>query len=142
MLLKAGLNKATAAREQDQPTDDPRVTDAFDQDQITSALKSAWSAKTSGGWLAHNPARGQCNVTALVVNELFGGSILKTRLPEADHFYNWIDGQRFDFTASQFAAPIAYADMLSSRDEALAGTTEERYTALKIAFGRAFETTR
>jgi len=68
VLLKVGLNKAAAAREQDQRTDNPHVTDAFDQDQIASALKSAWSAKTSGGWLAHDPARGQCNVTALVVN--------------------------------------------------------------------------
>ena len=33
-------------------------------------------------------------------SELFGGEILKTPLPDGDHFYNRINGQRIDLTAS------------------------------------------
>jgi hypothetical protein len=111
---------------------------AFRQDRVAAALRKAWSLRTSGTWTAANPARGQCNVTALLVEELFDGEILKTPLPEGDHFYNRIDGRRIDLTASQFEAPIAYADLPSSREEALAGTTAAKCEALKAAFSEAY----
>ena len=103
-----------------------------------AALCKSWSSQTSGAWTAANPACGQCNVTALLVEELFGGEILKTPLPEGNHFYNRIGGQRIDLTASQFEAPIAYADLPSSRREALSGTTSAKYEALKAAFSEAY----
>lgn len=106
----------------------------FQRDRLVNVLHSCWSLQTSGQWTADNPARGQCNVTALLVQELFGGEILKTPLPEGDHFYNRIDGQRLDLTDSQFAAPIAYADLPSDRQEALSGTSAAKYAALKSAF--------
>ena len=102
--------------------------------EVSRAMRSSWSAQTSDGWLAHNPARGQCNVTALLANDLFGGDILKTPLPDGDHFYNRIDGDRIDFTAEQFDTPIGYLDLPSDRTEALAGTTPEKYQALRSAF--------
>ena len=111
--------------------DGPRFAD------VEAALPSSWSIKTSGGWQAHNPARGQCNVTALLVNDLYGGDILKTPLPDGDHFYNRINGDRIDFTAEQFDSPIGYVDLPSDRTEALAGTTLEKYEALRSAFGAA-----
>jgi hypothetical protein len=101
-------------------------------DQLLSLLRECWSIETSGQWLPENPARGQCNVTSLVVHDILGGEILKTQAPGGWHFYNRIDGKRYDLTASQFAAPIPYADVASSRAEALAGTKAERYAALKI----------
>jgi len=94
-------------------------------------LRECWSTETSGHWLPENPARGQCNVTSLVMQDLFGGEILKTEAPGGWHFYNCIDGKRYDLTASQFTAPIPYADIESSRAEALAGTRLERYSTLK-----------
>lgn len=51
------------------------------------------------------------HVTALLVQELFGGDFLKTPLSAGDHFYNRIEGRRYDFTASQFDQPIAYMDL-------------------------------
>src|SRR3954471_11335838 len=110
----------------------------FERNRVAAALQASWSLETSGRWLASNPARGQCNVTALLVNELFGGEILKTPLPEGDHFYNRIDGETIDLTANQFDAPIAYSDLVSSRDEALAGTSAARYEALRAAFTKHF----
>ena len=106
----------------------------FDSEQVRAALLASWSLETSGKWLVDIPARGQCNVTALLVNELFGGEILKTPLPEGDHFYNRIDGKREDFTDRQFSVPIAYLDVPSDREEALAGTSPAKYEALRTAF--------
>jgi hypothetical protein len=94
-------------------------------------LRECWSSDTSGQFLPDNPARGQCNVTALVVRDLCGGEILKTETEGGWHFYNRVAAERYDLTASQFEAPVAYADIASDQAEALAGTTAERYAALK-----------
>lgn len=69
-------------------------------------LVSAWSAETSSNWSIANPAKGQCSVTALIAQDVFGGEILKTHTPGGTHFYNLIDGVRWDFTVSQFDRPI------------------------------------
>ena len=111
----------------------------FEKNRVAAALLDSWSLKTSGQWLASNPARGQCNVTALLVNEFFGGEILKTPLPEGDHFYNRIDGKRIDLTDSQFEAPVNYRDIASDRSEALAGTSVSKYEALRAAFYHHFK---
>lgn len=110
----------------------------FERNRVAVALLGSWSSKTSGQWLATNPARGQCNVTALLINELFGGQILKTPLPEGDHFYNRIDGRRIDLTDIQFDSPVNYLDVESDRTEAFAGTSASKYTALKAAFFERF----
>jgi hypothetical protein len=70
------------------------VTMSFDPDEVQSALRKAWSLATASQWTANNPAAGQCNVTALLLHELFGGDLLKTPLPAGEHFYNRIDGLR------------------------------------------------
>ena len=48
------------------------------------------------------------------------------------HFYNRVDGERHDLTASQFAMPVPYAGIASTRAEALAGAGAVRYAALKF----------
>ena len=108
----------------------------FEKDRVSAALRACWSSETSRQWRESNPARGQCNVTALLVNELFGGDLLKTPLADGDHFYNRIDGERIDLTESQFEGPVTYLDVGSDRSEALAGTSASNYEALKTAFSR------
>src|SRR3954469_10202169 len=96
---------------------------SFDPDEVRRALRKAWSLSTSSQWTASNPAAGQCNVTALLVHELFGGELLKTPLPAGDPFYNRVEGRRYDFRASQFDQPIAYVDLLTDRADAELGAT-------------------
>jgi hypothetical protein len=108
----------------------------FDRDEVQSALRKSWSLATASQWTEKNPAAGQCNVTALLVHELFGGELLKTPLPAGDHFYNWIEGRRYDFTESQFGQPITYADLPTSRAEAEGGATSTELAALRAAFRR------
>jgi len=99
-------------------------------------LLRAWSAATSGRWLAANPARGQCSVTALAVQLLAGGEILKTATPQGPHSYNRIEGVRHDFTTAQFDRPPAYDDLLSDAAEAMADTSSEQLAALMRALER------
>lgn len=108
----------------------------FDPLHVARSLRKSWSRASARQWTETNPAAGQCNVTALLVYELFGGELLKTRLPEGDHFYNWIDGQRYDFTESQFSQPICYADIPTTPTEAERGATSSELAALKAAFVR------
>ena len=107
---------------------------SFDPDAVQTALFKAWSLSTASQWTADNPAAGQCNVTALLIHELFGGDLLKTPLPAGDHFYNRIEGRRYDFTAAQFDQPIAYMDLLTSRTEAEQGATSDQLAELEAGF--------
>jgi GNAT superfamily N-acetyltransferase len=92
---------------------------------------SSWSVETGGRWLISNPARGQCSVTALVVQDILGGDILKTDVGGCWHFYNQIGARRWDLTISQFETPIRYDNLSSTREEALADTSPEQYRLLR-----------
>jgi hypothetical protein len=100
-------------------------------EQLMEALTKSWSLTSSSKWTSENPANGQCGVTALVVNDLLGGDIKKTELSKGWHFYNTINGKRYDFTASQFKEDIDYMDLPSNREEAYADTNESQYAYLK-----------
>ena len=107
---------------------------SFDPDDVQSALRQAWSLSTASQWTPANPAAGQCNVTSLLIQELFGGELLKTPLPAGDHFYNRIGGRRYDFTASQFEQSISYADLPANRADAERGATDDELAELRTAF--------
>ncbi|WP_294236579.1 hypothetical protein [uncultured Sphingomonas sp.] len=101
--------------------------------ELYRRLRKAWSAKTaspSESWSAENPAKNHCSVTALIVQDHFGGDILTTKTVGGTHFYNLISGTRWDLTVSQFAEPIPFDDNVSSRDAALQDTTLEKYLAV------------
>ena len=117
----------------------PFVPSQRERESTATALSYSWSLKTSGQWSPLNPARGQCNVTALLLNELFGGEILKTPLPEGDRFYIRVGGERVDLTDSQFAAAVIYLDIAPDRSEALAGTSVSEYEALRATFIEHFK---
>jgi hypothetical protein len=99
--------------------------------RLDEALQASWSVETGGKWLPTNRARGQCSVTALVVKDILGGDILKTDVDGYWHFYNQIDGRRWDLTMSQFETPIGYDDLPSTKEEALSDTSAEQYRLLR-----------
>lgn len=47
---------------------------------LPQRLRRAWSSETVTTWTADNPAKGQCSVTAIAVQRLLGGEILKTEM--------------------------------------------------------------
>ncbi len=56
---------------------------------------------------------------------------LKTKTYGGTHFYNVIDGVKWDMTVSQFDRPIPFEDSPATREEAIADTSELQYRALK-----------
>ncbi|QNG59158.1 hypothetical protein H4O14_15280 [Bacillus sp. PAMC26568] len=100
-------------------------------EQIMNALSNSWSLRSSSKWRNDNPAKGQCGVTTLVVNDILGGEIRKTYLSDGWHFYNIINGKRYDLTAAQFNEDIKYMDIPSNREEAYSDTNEKQYNYLK-----------
>lgn len=117
---------------------------AFDEQMIRAALYRAWSRETAVQWTPENPASGQCNVTAAVIHDLFGGDILRTPIDDIWHYYNRIDGRRIDLTDSQFTAPGArfarpdvYGDEVTSKAAAMTNIPQREYDALMSALKQA-----
>lgn len=102
-------------------------------------MNRCWSIKSSSKWTINNPANGQCSVTSLVINGIFGGYIVKTKVSEGWHFYNKIGSQTFDFTKSQFLQEPIYEDVLSSREEAFNDTNKDQYNYLKMKVSELVE---
>lgn len=71
-----------------------------------SLIRAAWCRETSAdpeGWTPENPAWGQCAVTALLVQELFGGDLIRVEVASGSHYYNKLDdGTVLDLTGEQF----------------------------------------
>ncbi|WP_236693726.1 hypothetical protein [Robbsia andropogonis] len=57
-------------------------------------------------WSPSSPAQNHCSVTSLIVQDYFGGQILATQTSGGKHFYNLIDGRKWDLTVSQFSEPV------------------------------------
>ncbi|GAB6428454.1 hypothetical protein DXB51_23740 [Bacillus cereus] len=113
--------------------------DHIKRKRIYEALIKSWSIETSSKWTLENPAKGQCGVTALVVQDIYGGKIKKTKIGEVWHFYNSIGGKRFDFTETQFNKKLNYMDVESNRKEAFADTNEKQYDILKEKIMKEFK---
>jgi hypothetical protein len=82
---------------------------------IDQALRASWAADTCSpddiarsGWQPSNPAWGHCDITALVVNDIFGGDLMlgEVRLGEEQHNFHWWNrlpnGIELDLTHEQF----------------------------------------
>lgn len=89
--------------------------DAAKLDQLKDVLNRVWAEDTCypGSWNKDIPCKGQCEPTACVVQDLFGGDIYKIVGDESigakgAHFFNVIDGKIVDLTAAQFDGPVAY----------------------------------
>jgi hypothetical protein len=83
--------------------------------KVTEALSQSWSYDTSScksEWSTDNPARGQCAVTALVIQDYFSGEIIKYSvvLPQGTegHFCNFLpNGNEYDATKIQYSTTTA-----------------------------------
>ncbi|MYW67894.1 hypothetical protein GTY65_28025 [Streptomyces sp. SID8379] len=81
---------------------------------IEQAVRASWDAATCtpeyrARWTRENPARDQCGVTALVLNDLLGGELLRGEVlvdgVRVDyHWWNRLgEGLEIDLTREQFA---------------------------------------
>ncbi|NLU78474.1 hypothetical protein HCA58_08785 [Micromonospora sp. HNM0581] len=96
--------------------DSRSVSVAIDLEVLGPVLRSSWGADTcdphdARDWHAGNAARGQCGVTALIVQDLLGGELILGEVHAEDvkvgyHYWNRLaDGREVDLTAVQFQHP-------------------------------------
>lgn len=111
-------------------------------EDLRAALARAWSRATSSqpqNWSKVNPALGQCAVTALIVQDEFGGELLKAAVDGVSHYWNRLpSGQEVDLTRHQFTSfPTVLRPDVRSREGVLANAdTAARYHRLKTALNR------
>ncbi|SIN44654.1 hypothetical protein SAMN04489832_7308 [Micromonospora cremea] len=83
---------------------------------LRPVLRGGWGADTCDphdvqDWHAGNAARGQCGVTALIIQDLLGGELILGEVLAGDakvgyHYWNRLaDGREVDLTADQFQPP-------------------------------------
>lgn len=111
--------------------------------EIKIVMKAAWNDKTCypflvDKWTKKVPEMGQCAVTALVIQDHFGGLIAYNK--HLDHYWNLLDtGDQIDLTRKQFRKRHKFnIDEVKSREELLSTDrarqfkTQERYRLLRI----------
>lgn len=74
---------------------------------LRRAIEQSWDETTAapGQWDPVNPAKGQCAVTALVVQDYLGGRLLRSVMVEnqTSHYWNELPyGRDIDWTIQQF----------------------------------------
>ncbi len=108
---------------------------------IETKLKKAWSKDTCSPelkykWSHINCCAGQCAVTALIVNDVFGGDIKKCYVHDDLHYFNIVGGRIVDLTRPQFGrAPIDYANAENESKENMLADEDirHRYEQLKLS---------
>ena len=76
--------------------------------ELYSILRHCWSKETAypscqEGWTSDDPSNGQCAITAMLVHDMFGGTIHRVRLDGGGtHYFNKINGHYIDLTREQF----------------------------------------
>ena len=120
----------------------------MDIHKLEEILSKVWVEETSSdpaNWTAENPAWRQCAVTALVVNDYFGGRLLwaSAKLPdgkEISHYFNELEtGEVVDLTRAQFPEGTIIPEGIdkkkefaTTRDYVLSyPVTVQRYTLLQ-----------
>jgi hypothetical protein len=115
-------------------------------EKLIKALQSSWSAETcfdASEWSSTNPARGQCVVSSLVIQNYLGGELLRYRVSGGNinetHYCNILSGGTvLDTTASQYrepvilkVAPVNLKGFTSIREKRLAeNETRKKYELL------------
>lgn len=86
---------------------------SFGIKKLEDYLQNIWSKETCtkslrSKWTADNKSLGQCSITALLVQEIFGGQIVSMRVGDLEHCFNKIGNKIFDLTENQFDVSIEH----------------------------------
>jgi len=108
------------------------------QNLLRNALEYAWVGATAqGAWSSKCPSLNQCAVTALVIQEYFGGDLLRCECDDGDsHYWNMLPGDKeVDWTEQQFefsgVVPLRETVIIRDRDYVLSfKSTKRRYKVL------------
>lgn len=115
--------------------------------QLKQLLIQSWNLQTCAPglrdeWSEENPSLGQCAITALIVNDFFGGKIMRCMASSGSHYYNLIYDEIVDLTVEQFLGEIPRYEKGEERTrEYLLGNedTKNRYLLLNKNFKKTIE---
>ena len=119
---------------------------ATDLQELTRNLERHWTRSTSADpvrWSSENPSHGQCAVTALIVQDHFGGELLRARVNGISHYWNRLpSGTEVDLTRKQFGSLVDFpSGDVRSREFVLSfPDTVDRYLSLRQALGLSTDT--
>lgn len=91
-----------------------------------------------------DPSLGQDTLISLLVHDIFGAEILKTRKKKNWHFYNRIDGEVVDFTmkdTKKTEYDSRFENIPTTPDEPSGYVDQHDYSTSLMSFVRAFEET-
>ena len=103
-------------------------------------LRHCWTAETAypsckNEWSKKDCTYGQCAITAMLVHDMFGGTIHKVRKNGSTHYFKKINGHYVDLTSEQFeiySMPVDYENS-TEVDRIYCGTnpdTKKRFDLL------------
>jgi hypothetical protein len=113
----------------------------FDKFVVSEALKHCL-ADDSRRDVPDNPDRDKDSLISLLIHDIFGGEILKTRMKKGWHFYNRIEGKRIDLTSSYIntsSDDVQFEDIPSTPNETYCYFEDEEYSTFLMRFIWAFE---
>lgn len=85
--------------------------------ELEKILKLSWTKETSYSpeeWTDSNPTLGQCDITALIIQDFMGGVIKRCMCGNISHYYNFVNNEIIDLTVEQIYAIIP--DYLNSEN--------------------------
>ena len=103
-------------------------------------LRRAWCRETAHpsyqkDWSENKPSHGQCCVTALAMQDLYGGDVYECVVKGRKHYVNITpNGYLYDFTSSQFGERQIIYEKMKPRTRASllkSKSVRERYELLK-----------
>lgn len=114
------------------------IVSIMSKNLLRNALEYAWVGATAQGeWTSKCPSLNQCAVTALVIQDYFGGDLLRCECDDGDsHYWNILPGEEeVDWTEQQFeysgVKPLRDTVIIRNRDYVLSfKSTKRRYKVL------------
>lgn len=116
----------------------------IDRSLVYRVLRKCLKTDKPKGILKRNPAEGKDGIVSLMIHDIFGGEILKTKVKSGWHFYNRIDGKRIDFTQKwmdKSSDDYFFEDIPSSPSETCSYFENEEYSTFLMRFITMFEET-
>ena len=105
-------------------------------EELVAAIEASFAADTAAdgeNWCAANPSYGHCTVASLIVQDHFGGELLRGVVNGVSHYWNLLpSGEEIDLTREQFGEILSEtAPEPRTRDYALSfAPTAHRYALL------------
>ncbi|MDD2377222.1 MAG: Ada metal-binding domain-containing protein [Bacilli bacterium] len=116
------------------------------KEELEKIICMSWSKETcypplQEEWSRENPSLGQCAITSLVVNDFFGGKIMRCLCNNISHYYNLVNNEIIDMTVDQFNGSIPNYENSTERTREyllLNEDTKNRYKLLLVTIKNNF----